>query len=147
MLTLRFDVGENRYFIPVTQVKEILPMVKLHHSINLPPAVAGTFNYRGSPTAVVDLSVLLIGKSAPLVMNTRLLIVVPSSGPHQGRRIGTIVEKLFETLDVDPSELTPPPIEDNSAPYLGSILKDSRGVIQCLKIEELIPKFEGVVIQ
>lgn len=147
MLMLRFDVGQNRYFIPSKQVKEILPMVKLHRSVNLPLAAAGSFNYRGRPTAVVDLSVLLQGKPAQLLMNTRMIVVVPKAGPHQGRIIAAIVERLFETMTISEKELSPPPIDDLSAPYLGDIAKDSQGIIQCLNIEKLIPNFDSVVIR
>lgn len=55
MLLLTFNLGDDLYAIPVSDVIEVIPLVQIKPLRLAPPWVAGLFNYRGSSVPVLDL--------------------------------------------------------------------------------------------
>jgi len=61
MLFLVFQLNDDRYALDVSQVVEVLPLVRIRKMLRSPPGIAGTINYRGAHVPVVDLSELALG--------------------------------------------------------------------------------------
>jgi len=58
----------------------------------------------------------------------------------KGQRLALIAEGVTETLRKEPSDFVDSGVGVNSAPYLGPVATDSRGVIQWVELEQLLPE-------
>ncbi|WP_199748469.1 chemotaxis protein CheW [Candidimonas sp. SYP-B2681] len=140
MLFLLFQLDNDRYALPATQVAEVLPLIELKHIPNAPAWVAGVFSYQGAPVPVIDLSMLALGRAAQRRLSTRTVLVhYPHSGV-QGHLLGLVVERATETLQCDPDTFVAYGVDNNDARYLGPVLADPRGLIQWIKVTDLLPK-------
>jgi chemotaxis-related protein WspB len=140
MLFLLFQLGNDRYALPATQVAEVLPLVEPKHIPNAPAWVAGIFSYQGAPVPLIDLSMLALGRPAQRRLSTRTVLVhYPHSGV-QNHLLGLVAEKTTETLQCDPNKFAPYGVDNDEARYLGPVLADPRGLIQWIKVTDLLPE-------
>jgi chemotaxis-related protein WspB len=140
MLFLLFQLDKDRYALPAMEVAEVLPLVELKRIPNAPAWVAGAFSHHGAPVPVIDLSMLALGRAAQRRLSTRTVLVhYPHSGA-QSRLLGLIAEKATETLQCDPATFAACGIDTDNARYLGPVLADPRGLIQRIKITDLLPE-------
>ena len=148
MLLLLFYAGEEQYAIESKRVVEVVPLVavkKLHHA---PEYVAGLFNYRGQIVPVIDLCLLIQGTPCRRHLSTRIIMVnylgsntANSSSPqHQLHLLGLMAERVTETLNKAESDFVTPGIAVDTAPYLGEIVTDEKGMIQFVRIDKLLPE-------
>ncbi|GAB3629606.1 chemotaxis protein CheW [Pandoraea terrae] len=138
MLFLRFEIGADRYALPVTHVTEVLPQVKLKRLPAAPDWVAGAFSYRGVPVPVIDLAHLATGTPARPRLSTRLVLVpYPAPGPN-ARCLGVIVERATDTLRADPSAFRDCGIDTPNAAWLGPVFDDPRGLVQWIRVDQLL---------
>ncbi len=56
------------------------------------------------------------------------------------RLLGVMAERVTETLNTPETKLVEPAVTVNSAPYLGKMIVGERGMIQCLRVEYLLPE-------
>ena len=146
MLFLVFQVGSHRYAIDAGQVAEVLPLVAITAIARAPEEVAGVLMYRGAPVPVVDLSQLLEGRPAERRLSTRLVIVHYPLGKDLGtdsmkggmRLLGLIAEKATDTIRRQAVEFADSGVVNDRAPYLGSVVPDSRGMVQRVDIPRLL---------
>ena len=54
--------------------------------------------------------------------------------------IGLLAEKLTEVTRVDESEFKASGVQNDNARYLGDVLTDDKGILQRLKVSEMLPK-------
>ncbi len=63
--------------------------------------------------------------------------------PHSGVQsdlLGLILEKATEALPFDPDRFVAYGVDNNDARYLGPVLPDPRGLIQWIKVTDLLPE-------
>ena len=141
MLFLLFQIGEDHYALDTSQVAVVLSLVKLKQMPATAPWVAGVFTYRGQSVPVIDLSQLALGRPAQRRLSTRTVLVhYPAPGPDS-RLLGLILEKASEIMRREPSEFRDSGLDHDRgcAPYLGPVTDDARGLIQSVKIQDLLP--------
>jgi chemotaxis-related protein WspB len=139
MLFLIFQVGKDRFALEAGQVAEVVPLVNLTSLPKAVMGVAGLFNYRGAPVPVIDLCRMFFGQASPLRMSTRIMLVHYRSTPGGTHLLGLMAERVTETLRLDPTAFVPSGVEVKDAPYLGPVVRDSRGLIQRVEINRLLP--------
>jgi chemotaxis-related protein WspB len=140
MLFLLFQLDNDRYALPATQVAEVLPLVTLKRIPNAPAWVAGAFTYREAPVPVIDLSMLALGRPAQPRLSTRIVVVhYPQSGAESDL-LGLVLEKATETMQYDPDAFESYGVDNDGARYLGPVLADPRGLIQWIKVTDLLPE-------
>jgi chemotaxis-related protein WspB len=133
---LLFQIGSERYALPVQRVAEVLPLVALKTIPGAPKGVAGVFDYRGAPVPVIDLSALTVDRAAERRLGTRIVLC-----RYQGERLlGLIAEKATETLRRNPADFIATGIHHEGAPYLGPVCPDARGMIQLVSVDQLLPE-------
>jgi chemotaxis-related protein WspB len=138
MLFLLFQLDDDRYALPATQVAEVLPLRAMKHIPNAPAWVAGAFSYRGVPVPVIDVSMLALGRPARQRLSTRMVMVhYPMSGAGS-HLLGLVLEKTTETVQCDPGAFAPYGIDNDGARYLGPVLADPHGLIQWIKVTDLL---------
>ncbi|MES2538931.1 MAG: chemotaxis protein CheW [Pseudomonadota bacterium] len=139
MLFLLFQLGVDRYALDTGQVAEVLPLVRLKQIPAAPPWVAGAFSYQGEPVPVIDLSSLALGRPAQRRLGTRIVLVHYPHAGAAGHLLGIVVEKAISTLRCDPSDFTAYGIDNEGARYLGPVMNDPCGLIQWIKVKDLLP--------
>lgn len=53
------------------------------------------------------------------------------------RYLGLMAERVTETLNKPNTELVEAAIQVNEAPYLGEMIMDDKGMIQCIRLDKL----------
>jgi len=140
MLFLLFQLGKERYALPANKVVEVVPLLTLKPLPQAPRGMAGIFNYRGRPVPALDLSEITLGRPAEERLSTRIVILkypLPGGGSHL---VGLIAEHATGMLRQDLSAFKPSGLHLASAPFLGPVLMDGRGVIQLIREEYLVPE-------
>jgi chemotaxis-related protein WspB len=152
MLMLLFYVGEERYAIAAKSVVEVVPMVSLKKVYNAPEYVAGLFNYRGHIVPVIDVCQLIQNQECQLHLSTRIIILnylvsqEKSKKTETTRLLGMMAERVTETTNRSESDLIPPTVSLEKASYFGGIITDERGMIQCLRVENLLPASQSAYL-
>ncbi|WP_297527398.1 chemotaxis protein CheW [Thiohalobacter sp.] len=139
MLFLVLQLGEERYAIEAGDIVEIVPFLRLRALPQAPPYVAGVFDYRGELVPVIDMQALVRGEPSRPLMTTRIVVVRYVDEQVGERRLGLLTEEVVETLRRDPGEFQPAGIEVGEAPYLGPMTRDAQGLVQQIRIEQLLP--------
>lgn len=142
MLLLLFSIGNERYAIETTQIVEVIPLVLLKTLPHKPPQLAGVFNYRGCVVPVIDLCQLLHNQPCCENWSSRILLVKYWGSNHEYNILGLIAEQVVETLHKSEKDFVDSHIQINAAPYLGKMILDEQGMIQCICLEHLLSKAE-----
>lgn len=139
MLMLLFQLGESQYTIPVSEVVEVAPNVKLDTIEKSPPYIAGLFNYRGKHVPVVDLCQLIQERRCAQLFTTRIVLINFPAADGNSRLLGLLGERITETIDIDPEHLASTGLNMSEAPYLGKAAQSERGLVQHMSIRDLLP--------
>ena len=140
MLILQFQAGPERYGLDIEQIIEVSSLVSLRTIPHAPSEVAGTFNYRGTLTPVVDLTALLTGVASRLRMSTRIILVTYEGEDGRCHVLGLLAEAVTEIVSCSPENLQQPVVSVSGAPYLGDMVFDERGSIQILDMKRLLTR-------
>ncbi|SFB92048.1 chemotaxis protein CheW [Collimonas sp. OK412] len=139
MLFLLFKIGQDHYALDTSQVAVVLSLVSLKQIPATAPWVAGVFTYQGQSVPVIDLSQLALGRPAQRRLSTRIVLVhYPAPGPDS-RLLGLVLEKSSEIMRREPSEFRGSGLDHSDAPYLGPVTDDARGLIQSVRVQDLLP--------
>jgi chemotaxis-related protein WspB len=134
VLFIVFQLGQDRYALDARQLVEILPLVQVKRLPQAPAGVAGMLDYRGVALPVIDLTAMALGHAAAERISTRILIAELASG----RRLALIAERANEMLYKEPGDFVESGVAVDSAPYLGPVTRDARGLVQWIKPEQLL---------
>ena len=139
MLFLMFHLDRDRYVLDVAEIEEILPYVAAKAIPGAPAGVAGAINYHGKPVPLIDLALLALGRPSAAVMSTRIALLRYPSGPASPRLLGLVVERATDILARDAADFGPSGIDAGTPPYLGPVATDDLGIIQRVRVEDLLP--------
>jgi len=139
MLFLLFQLGNDRYALEAHRILEVIPFLDLKRLPQAPKGVAGVFNYRGQPVPAIDLSELTLGRPARECLSTRIIIVQHPNPGGPDHLLGLVAEHATEMLRKDASAFVDAGVRLDDAPYLGPVLMDSKGVVQWIHEERLLP--------
>jgi len=140
MLFVQFQIGSDRYALEAKCVVEVIPLLALKQMPQAPRGVAGLFNYRGEAVPALDLPMLTTGEPAVPRLSTRIIIVrldINGLGP---RLVGVIAENATGMMRRSPEDFVNTGITSGTAPFLGPVLLDDRGVIQWVQEQKLLPE-------
>ena len=138
-LFLVFCIGNERYALQAIDVVEVLPRLPLKPIARAPSWVAGVFAWRGRVVPVIDLCSLTFGQGAEVRTSTRLVLVHYRPDARQpGQVLGLILEQATDTLRCDPADFQPYGLENRLAPYLGPVRQDAQGLLQWVRVNDLL---------
>jgi len=140
MLMLQFQCGDERYGLDVSQIIEVAPMVVLRKVPHSPVSVAGLFNYRGTLTPVIDLSVLLLGVESHPRMSTRIILVEYIGMDGSPHILGLLAERATEIVSCREADFQPTGIAVGEVPCQGEALIDAKGTIQRIQVNKILPQ-------
>ncbi|WP_392531224.1 chemotaxis protein CheW [Nostoc sp. C117] len=145
---LLLNIGNERYAIESRQVVEVIPLVMLKTLPHQPEYITGVFNYRGRIIPVIDLCQLMRGKPSSEYLSTRIILVNYWGSNNTELKapyiLGLMTEQVVETLHKSESKFADSNIQIDTAPYLGKMIVDDRGMIQCLRIEYLLSEAQQI---
>lgn len=125
MLFLLFQLGDDSYALAADQVVEVIPFVELKSLRKAPSGIAGSFDYRGRFVPVIDLSLLELGRPAPSLLSTRIIMTHFTDNHGSSRLVGLIAEQATETLRCDPADFAP-------------FVPGPRGLVQRVELDALL---------
>ncbi len=119
---LTFFVQGEEYAVPLTRVREVIPYDTVTRVPQLPPAIRGVTNLRGSVVPVVDLAIKLLGVETPIDKRT-CIVLVELAGETGGASVamGLMTERVGQVLALAAEDLVPPP--DFGAPVRPEFLQ------------------------
>ncbi len=107
-----FRVGDQTYSLPLAQVIEIAPIVRVIPIPGIAPPVSGYIRFRGTPIAVVDLAQRLGLERPPHDSLEHHLLIV-----NLGERI--VALHVDRVLELGQSNAAPIPLEQSASPIAG----------------------------
>jgi chemotaxis-related protein WspB len=140
MLFLLFHLGQDRYVLDTAQIEEVLPLVIFKEIPQAPAGVAGAFNYHGAPVPVIDLAALALGRASDARMSTRIILVNYVEPGGETHLLGLLGEKTTEMIRREPADFSDTGVAVDTAPYLGPVTSDARGMIQWIEPRKLLPQ-------
>ncbi|TDF78316.1 chemotaxis protein CheW [Pseudomonas sp. H9] len=139
ILHLLFRIAEQRFALDVHEVAEVLPRLPLKPIAQTPEWVAGVLAHRGALVPVIDIGALSFGLPAPVRTSTRLVLVHYRVDPQRpDLLLGLILEQATDTLRCQPDEFQPYGLDNQQAPYLGPVREDAHGLVQRIRVQDLL---------
>lgn len=139
MLVLPFRIGAAWYGVDAREVVEVIPHVPLRPCPGAPPYVAGVLNYRGSVVPVLDLGLRTGAPPCAPRLSTRILVATYPGRDSVSRRLGLLAESMTATLALGEDAFLGGQLSLASTPYLGPLAAGAEGLVQCVRIDGLIP--------
>ena len=99
-----FQLADNEYVVPVTQVQGIEKMMDITRVPNTPSHVMGVVNLRGVVTPIIDLKILLGLEKSEITEATRIIII-----SSEEMNVGLIVDAANDVLDIPNEAIEPQP--------------------------------------
>lgn len=134
-----FHLAEERYGVPVLDVREIIRMQPIRPMPMMPDYVKGVINLRGKVIPIVDLRLKL--SMAAIEYNDRMcIIVVDVAGIAGSTRIGMITDAVLAVADIKEAviENTPSFGGRVNTNFITGIAKMTDGVTTLLDIEKIL---------
>jgi purine-binding chemotaxis protein CheW len=105
---ITFKLGDELFAINVSQVREVLEVTQITKVPTAPDYMRGVVNVRGKAIPVVDLRLRFgLSKNADTV-HTRV-IVMELDVDGEVTVIGGIADSVHEVIELEPSQINPPP--------------------------------------
>jgi purine-binding chemotaxis protein CheW len=101
---LTFVIGKEEYGIEIRYVTEIIGIQSITGVPDMPPYIKGAINLRGKVIPVMDVR-LRFGFEERLYDDRTCIIVININE----KPVGLIVDRVLEVLDIQKSEIEPPP--------------------------------------
>lgn len=139
MLMLLFQLGNNRYAIPVADVVEVAPRVMLEGIDRAPNYVAGLFNYRGALAPVIDLCRMIQDRPCADSFTSRIVMVNFPLAQGGVRTLGLLAEQVTETCDLAADEFSPTGLQIADSPWLNDAAYDGATLVQKIRVADLLP--------
>ncbi|MES2900557.1 MAG: chemotaxis protein CheW [Pseudomonadota bacterium] len=135
MKVLVFQIGPDRYGLPLTLTARVLPVMEMKRVPLAPDFVAGLIDLHGNPVPVIDLSRLAGIVPDQVWHDTRIILVhYPAVGGDV--LLGLLAEHVTGIADVAADALQDSGIE--GAPFLGQVASDVHGMLQLVQLDELL---------
>lgn len=117
-LYLGFTAADQAYALPISVVREILRIPKIHAFPRVPAFVKGVVDLRGSILPVVDLRERL-GLGTVDRVRGRILVLVPQTQP-----MGLLVDRAVEVFPVAGELMKPTPelLQQAPVPFLAGLV-------------------------
>lgn len=140
LLFLRFNIADERYVLAASHIVRMLPVTPLKTLPAAPPWVAGILLYGDVPVPVIDVRALALGQASAARASTRIAVVdYQPAADTPARLLGLLLEQATETVHYDADDFVPYGLDNRDARYLGPVRADARGMVQWVRIGDLLP--------
>jgi len=132
---IEFNLGIERFSIPLLMVKEVIPMPDMTKVPNSPSYYVGIMNLRGQIISVVDLRTKMNIKASEVEQEIAVIIV-----EIDGIGIGLIVDSVNKVLKVGNSDIVDVPKISNqiNAKFVSGVFKINEDLVVLLDVHSLL---------
>ncbi|HLO58892.1 MAG TPA: chemotaxis protein CheW [Bacteroidales bacterium] len=142
---LSFIVGDELYAVNVSKVLEVLEKQSIYRVPNAPVYIKGIINFRGDVVPVFETRDKF---NLPLrdENTSYVIIVLDLSGENEKFRIGAVVDKVKDVLEIDDDQIKAVPVmsKEYKSEFLHGICKLQEKFILLLDVEKV---FTGEELQ
>ena len=141
---LTFFIAGEEYAFDIREVREIVACGHLTHVPNMPAAVRGVMNLRGSVVPVVDLAGLFGLAVTPLLRRT-CVVIVSARLAGEATRLGFLGDAVGEVFEPVAGEIERPPEFGTRArpETLGGIARRQGRFVLILSLEALVAQLDA----
>ena len=145
---LTFSLGKEDFALEIAKVHEVLDYTNITKVPRMPEFLRGVINLRGNVVPVTDLRLKLGMSATQKTVNTCIVIVeIDIDGDFMD--MGVLTDSVQEVLDLDPSQIEPPPrlgTKINAEFIRGMGKRDDRFLI-ILDIDKVLSSDDLVSVQ
>jgi purine-binding chemotaxis protein CheW len=105
---LTFTLGDEDFAIEIAKVREVLDYTSITKVPRSPAFLRGVINLRGSVVPVIDLRMNLNMGSIKRTVDT-CIVIVDVNIEGESIQMGALADSVQEVVDIDPSQIGPPP--------------------------------------
>ena len=105
---LTFSLGEENFALEIARVHEVMDYTNITKVPRMPEFLRGVINLRGNVVPVADLRLKLGMSATERTVNT-CIVIVEINIDGDLIDIGVLTDSVQEVLDLDPSQIEPPP--------------------------------------
>ena len=130
---LSFEVGNNRFALPVDRVREVVRAVAIAALPKAPPIVEGIINFRGTLVPVLDIRQRFGLPPAPLAPEQHLILA------QAGRRLVALrVDRALDLVVVDQDAIESAARVAPGTEYVAGIAKVADGLLVIHDLETFL---------
>lgn len=145
---LTFTLAEETFAIEIVKVREVIDYVHLTRVPRMPVFLRGVINLRGSVVPVIDLRLIL---SMPAVEKTvdTCIIIAEVNMDGEPLHLGMLADFVQEVIDIDPSQIDPPPRLGSmlNTEFIRGMGKRGEGFFIILNIDQVLSSDEMAGIE
>lgn len=129
--------------LPINRVREIIEYGHLTAVPMMPSYVLGVINLRGNVVPVVDLSARF-GSGATQLGKRTCIIILELPCDDATHLVGLVVDAVDEVLDIEPSQIEPPPGLGTviRSDFILGMARREQGFLIILKVDRLLDLHE-----
>ena len=135
---LSFIVCDELFAVNVSKVLEVLQKQRVTKVPNAPDYIKGIINFRGEVVPVFE-SRAKFNLPNRVDEESHVVVVLDLSGNNEEFRIGAMVDKVKDVINIDSSEIKPVPhmSKDFNSNFLEGIYKTNDEFIMLLDVEKV----------
>ena len=145
---LTFTLAEETFAIEIVKVREVIDYVHLTRVPRMPVFLRGVINLRGSVVPVIDLRLILSLPSVEKTVDTCIIIAEVNMG-GEPLHLGMLADSVQEVIDIDPSQIDPPPKLGSmlNTEFIRGMGKRGEGFFIILNIDQVLSSDEVAGIE
>ncbi len=141
---MTFKLAAEEYGLEILKVREIIGLMDITRVPRTPEFMRGVINLRGKVIPVVDLR-LKFGMEEAEATDQTVIIVVQLIAGDTELTMGIVVDEVLEVLDIEPSQIEPPPSFGGTqvdTDFILGVGKSDKRVIFLLDINKVLSAAE-----
>ncbi|MDA8335344.1 MAG: chemotaxis protein CheW [Peptococcaceae bacterium] len=128
-----FELGEQRYALPILETQEIMRMVNITRIPNTSYFVEGVINLRGNVIPVINLNSRLGLEKKAYDQDTRIIVV-----DRDGQKVGMIVDLVQEVGRYTADEMDTGAVAGENVDILSGVVKKENQLWLLLNLNKLL---------
>jgi len=145
---LTFTLGDEDFALDIVKVREVLDYTTITKVPRMPEFLRGVINLRGNVVPVIDLRYKL-GMGAINQSVDTCVVIVEIMIDDEMTHMGALADSVKEVIDLDPSQISPPPklgISINNE-FIRGMGKQGEKFLIILDIDKVLTSDEIDVVQ
>ncbi len=141
---LEFNLGEEKFAIPLLTVKEVIAVPETTNVPFTPEYYLGIMNLRGQVLSVIDLRKRMKISEQESTTETAVIIV-----DLEYTQLGVVVDSINRVIAIDNEDFSPPPeIESNpSTEFVTGCYKSDKNLVLFLDVDKILDHKDKELIQ
>ena len=135
---LTFRLGEETFAANVSQVLNILEMIRITEVPRTPEYMKGIINLRGEVLPVIDTRLKFGMAAAGYTKNTCILVIEVELN-NESVKVGALVDSVLEVLEIRESDIKPSPVinEKSKSQFIKGVIKSDDTFIIALDVNKV----------